>query len=69
MGDETRIHHYEPESECQSMEWKYSHLPARRKLKMHPTAGKLMLIVFGTHKGYYWNIMKRGFNSAQCSLQ
>jgi hypothetical protein len=32
-----------------------------KKLKMYPTAGKLMLTVFwGAHKGYYWNIMKRG---------
>ena len=49
-GDETRIHHYEPASECQSMEWKHPHLPARRKLKTHPTAGMLTLIVFGTQR-------------------
>jgi hypothetical protein len=51
MGDKTWIHHYKPDSECQSVEWKYPHLPARRKLKTHPTAGKLMLIVFGDSQG------------------
>jgi len=25
-----------------------------KKVKTHPAAGKLMLTVFGTHKGYYW---------------
>ena len=49
-GDETRIHHYEPASECQNMEWKHPHLPARRKLKTHPTARMLTLIVFGTQR-------------------
>jgi hypothetical protein len=35
----------------ESMEWKDPHLPARRKLKTHPTAGKLMLIVFWDSQG------------------
>jgi len=64
-GDETWIHLYEPESKCQSMEWKHTHSPAKKKFKTHPTAGKLMLTVFGNQKGCYWNIMKR---SEQCSL-
>jgi hypothetical protein len=50
--DETCIHHYEPESKRQSMEWKHPHLPTKKKFKMHPTAGRLWLTVFGTHKGY-----------------
>ena len=45
-GDEIWIHHYEPESKCQSMEWKHPHLPAKKKFKMCPTAGRLMLSVF-----------------------
>jgi hypothetical protein len=44
--DETWIHHYEPESKCQGMKWKYPHSPAKRKFKTHPTAGNLMLTVF-----------------------
>jgi hypothetical protein len=42
----TCMHHHEPESKCQSMEWKHPHFPANRKLIMFPTAGKLMLIIF-----------------------
>jgi formate-dependent phosphoribosylglycinamide formyltransferase (GAR transformylase) len=42
-GDETWIHHYKPESECQSVEKKHLHLPVRRKLKTHQTAGKLIV--------------------------
>ena len=34
-GDETWIQHYEPESKCQSMEWKHPHLPARRRLTLN----------------------------------
>jgi hypothetical protein len=44
--DETWIHHYEPESKFQSMEWKHPHSSTKRKFKKHPTAGKLMLTVF-----------------------
>ena len=35
----------------QSVEKKHRHLPARRKLKTHPIAGKLMLIVFWDSQG------------------
>ena len=45
--NETWIHHFESESKCQSMEWKHAHSPAKRKFKTHPTAGKLMLTLFG----------------------
>jgi len=39
MQDETWIHHYEPD--C-----KHPHSPTKKKFKMHPTAGRLMLTVF-----------------------
>ena len=58
--DETWIHQYEPESKHQSVEWKHPHLPAKKKFKTYPTAGKLLLTVFVTHKSYYWNIGKKG---------
>jgi hypothetical protein len=32
----------------------------QEKVQTHPTAGRLMLTLFGTHKGYCWNIIKRG---------
>ena len=46
MGDEKWVHHYEPESKHQRMEWKHHHLSSKNMFKMHPTTGKLMLSVF-----------------------
>jgi hypothetical protein len=39
MGDETWIHHYEPD--C-----KHPHSPTKKEFSTHPTAGRLMLTVF-----------------------
>lgn len=50
-GDETWIHYYEPESKRQSMEWKHPESPAKKKFKVQPSAGKLMLTVFWDSKG------------------
>lgn len=69
-GDETWIHHFEPESKCQSMEWKHPQLPTKQKSETHPTTENLMLTDFGTHKVYYWTIITRGwFFSEHCLLQ
>ena len=60
-GDETWVHHYEPECKLQSMEWKHPKSPIRKEFKSQPSAGKLMLTVFfGTHKAQYWNIIRKG---------
>jgi hypothetical protein len=61
-GDETWTHHYEPESKHQSMDWKHRHSPTEKKFKMHSTAGKLMLTVFGT-------LSRDGLSNEHCSLQ
>ena len=50
-GDETWIHHYDPESKRQSMQWKYPSSPAAKKFKMQPSGGKLMLTVFWDTQG------------------
>ncbi|UYV83338.1 hypothetical protein LAZ67_23000621 [Cordylochernes scorpioides] len=49
-GDETCIHHYEPETEWHSMEWKQLNSSCKKKFKSQPYAGKRMLTVFGIHK-------------------
>jgi len=59
-GDETWVHHYEPECKRQIMEWKHPQSPIRKKFKSQPSAGKLMLTDSGTHKAQYWNIIRRG---------
>ena len=63
-GDETCVHHYEPESKRQGMEWKHPGSPAKKKFKTQPSEGKVMLTVSGTQKGLYWKTTwKRGVRS------
>ena len=50
-GDETWIHHYDPESKQQSMQWKHPSSPAAKKFKTQPLAGKLMLTIFWDSQG------------------
>jgi len=50
-GDETWIHHYEPKSKEQSMQWKHPSSPTAKKFKMQPSAGKLMLTIFWDSQG------------------
>ena len=50
-GDETWIHHCEPESKRQSMEWKHPQSPSKKKFKSQPSTGKLMLTVFWDSQG------------------
>ena len=50
-GDESWVHHYEPECKRQSMEWKLPHSPIGEKFKSQPSARKLMLTVFWDSQG------------------
>jgi hypothetical protein len=45
-GDETWIHHCEPETKRQSMEWHPTTSPRKKKFKAVPSAGKIMTTVF-----------------------
>ena len=53
-GDETWVHHWDPESKVESMQWRHAHAssPPPRKFKTLPSAGKLMATIFGTVKDY-----------------
>ena len=44
-GDETWIHHYDPESKQQSMLWKHASSPSPRKFKVQASAGKIMCTI------------------------
>jgi hypothetical protein len=35
-GDETRCHHYEPESKRESTEWRRAKSPSKKEFKMQP---------------------------------
>ncbi|PNF15535.1 hypothetical protein B7P43_G16529, partial [Cryptotermes secundus] len=50
-GDETWIHHCEPESKRQSMEWKHPQSPSKKNFKSQLSARKLMLTVYLDSQG------------------
>jgi len=50
-GDETWIHHYEPEINRQSVHWKHPSPPVAKKFRTQPSAGKLILTVFWDSQG------------------
>jgi len=45
-GDEICVHHYNPESKRQNMEWRHPSSPAQKKFKRQPSAKKVMLMHF-----------------------
>jgi len=50
-GDETWIHHYDPESKQQSTQWKHASSPSPRKFKVQAGAGKIMCTIFWDAEG------------------
>ena len=50
-GDETWVHHWDPESKIASMQWKHSDSPPPRKFRIQSSAGKVMASVFWDSKG------------------
>ena len=50
-GDETWVHHYEPESKRTSMEWRHPTSPKTKKFKAEKSAGKVMATIFWDSKG------------------
>ena len=51
IQDECWIHHFEPETKRQSMQWKHSISPAPKKAKVVSSAEKVMASVFWDAKG------------------
>jgi len=45
-SDKTWVHHYDPESKRQSMEWRHPSFPMQKKFKRQPSAKKVMLTLF-----------------------
>ena len=50
-GDETWVHHWDPESKIASKQWKHSDSPPPRKFRTQSSAGKVMASVFWDSKG------------------
>jgi hypothetical protein len=45
-GDESWMHHYQPESKLASVQGKYPSSPSTKKFKVTPSTGTVMLTVF-----------------------
>lgn len=50
-GDETWIHHWDPETKQESMQWKHLDSPPPRKFRTQPSAGKVMATIFWDTEG------------------
>jgi histone-lysine N-methyltransferase SETMAR len=50
-GDESWVHHYQPETKRASLQWKHPSSPSVKKFKVTPSAGKVMLTVFWDSQG------------------
>lgn len=50
-GDETWIHHWDPDTKQESMQWKHANSPPPRKFHTQPSAGKVMATIFWDCKG------------------
>jgi hypothetical protein len=49
--DETWVHHYQPDTNWKSMQWKHLPSAVAKKFKAQPSAGKLMLTIFWDSQG------------------
>lgn len=50
-GDETWIHHWDPESKLESMQWKHVDSPPPVKFRTQSSAGKVMATIFWDYDG------------------
>jgi hypothetical protein len=50
-GDDSWVHHYQPESKRASVQWKHPSSPSTKKFKVKPSAGKVTLTVFWDSQG------------------
>lgn len=50
-GDETWVHHWDPETKQESMQWKHRGSPPPRKFRTQASAGKVMATVFWDSEG------------------
>jgi len=50
-GDESWVHHFQPETKRASKEWRHSSSPKPKKFRSQPSAGKVMLTLFWDKNG------------------
>ena len=60
-GDESWVHHFDPESKVQSMEYQHKTSPSPRKFKVIASARKVLLTIFWDMKGVvHMEFLKQG---------
>ena len=65
--DETLVHHFDPESKKQSMQWKHHGSPPHKKFKRVSSAGKVMASVFWDNQGVTMvNYLEKGKRCFLC---
>ena len=67
-GDESWVHHYDPEKKRQSAEYRRPHSPVVKKFKTQPSAKKILLTLFwDARRVYVTDYLERGasVNSTQ----
>ena len=52
-GDESWIHHFDPEEKRLSMQYRHTSSPRPKKFKTMPSAGKILLTVFWSSQRVY----------------
>ena len=50
-GNETWLHHWDPDTKKESMQWKHPGSPTPKKFRTQPSASKVMATVFWDSKG------------------
>ena len=51
IGDETCVHHHDPETKQESMQWKPKESPSPKNFRVQQSAGKIMATFFWDSKG------------------
>jgi hypothetical protein len=51
-GDESWIHHYDSEEKRLKIQYRHTSSPRPKKIKTVPSAGKLILTLFGNYKEF-----------------
>ena len=51
--DETWLHHYDPETKQQWMEWRHSGSPRPQKFRVQKSAGKVLTSIFWDQDGIF----------------
>ena len=64
-GDDTWLHHYEPQNKGQNMEWKCQTLLVKRQFKTHLSVRKVMLTRCRDSRDQLWNTT---YNSGKSAL-